>query len=162
MSRRARILLPALLALAALLPLSANAGEAVSTEMDPLKAARAVKIAEKLRCLVCQNQTIADSNAELANDLRGQVRELIAAGKSDDQILAYMVTRYGDFVLYDPPFKLTTTLLWAGPALLVVVGGAILFLNLRRRRQVAETPLSEDEHERAAQLLGSAPSKADK
>jgi cytochrome c-type biogenesis protein CcmH len=160
MIRGARILMPALLALAAVLPQAAVAADAVSTEMDPLKAARAVKLADKLRCLVCQNQTIADSNAELANDLRGQIRELIAAGKSDDEILAYMATRYGDFVLYDPPFKATTTLLWAGPALLVLVGATILFRNLRRR-QGAETALSDDEHERAARLLGSDPSKAD-
>jgi cytochrome c-type biogenesis protein CcmH len=93
----------------------ASAAEGIPTEMDPVKAARAVKLADKLRCLVCQNQTIADSNAELANDLRGQIREQIAAGRTDDEILAYMVQRYGDFVLYQPPFKTTTVLLWTGP-----------------------------------------------
>ena len=123
--RRARFLLPSLfVVLCAWAAPAAVAADAVPTEMDPVKAARAVKLAEKLRCLVCQNQTIADSNAELANDLRSQIREQIAAGKTDDEILAYMVERYGDFVLYQPPFKPTTILLWGGPAL------------LRRRRRV--------------------------
>lgn len=140
------------------------AAEAVPTEMDPVKAARAVKLAEKLRCLVCQNQTIADSNAELANDLRGQIRELIAAGKSDDEILTYMTNRYGDFVLYQPPFKATTVLLWLGPALLLLGGIAILVRNLARRRAVDgvtadETALTEEEKSRAAQLLAGEPGK---
>jgi cytochrome c-type biogenesis protein CcmH len=130
----------------------AIAVEGVPTEMDPVKAARAVKLAEKLRCLVCQNQTIADSNAELANDLRSQIREQIAAGRTDDEILAYMVQRYGDFVLYQPPFKPTTVLLWSGPALLVLGGAFVLARNLRRR-QVGETPLSDDERLRARRLL---------
>jgi cytochrome c-type biogenesis protein CcmH len=161
MIRGPRLLSPLLLALAAALSQVAFAADAVSTEMDPLKAARAVKLADKLRCLVCQNQTIADSNAELANDLRGQIRELIAAGKSDDEILKYMSTRYGDFVLYDPPFKPTTTLLWAGPALLVFVGAAILIRNVRRRQTAEAPPLTDDEHERAAQLLGGETRKVD-
>ncbi len=96
------------------------AADAVPTEKDSVAASRAVKLAEKLRCLVCQNQTIADSNAELAQDLRRQVHEQIAAGKSDDEIVDYMVARYGDFVLYQPPVKATTVLLWAGPALLLL------------------------------------------
>jgi cytochrome c-type biogenesis protein CcmH len=144
--------LAAAFVLCALFAQSGMGAEGVPTEMDPATAARAVKLAEKLRCLVCQNQTIADSNAELANDLRGQIREQIAAGKTDDEILAYMVQRYGDFVLYQPPFKETTILLWAGPALLVIGGGAVLIRNLRRRR-VAETELSDDERERAQRLL---------
>jgi len=129
-----------------------SAAEGIPTEMDPVKAARAVKLADKLRCLVCQNQTIADSNAELANDLRGQIREQIAAGRTDDEILAYMVQRYGDFVLYQPPFKMTTVLLWTGPALLVIVGAFVLVRNLRRR-QIGEKPLSDDERTRAKRLL---------
>ena len=100
--------LTAAFVLCALFAQSGIGAEGVPTEMDPATAARAVKLAEKLRCLVCQNQTIADSNAELANDLRGQIREQIAAGKTDDEILAYMVQRYGDFVLYQPPLKATT------------------------------------------------------
>lgn len=143
----------ALLLLAcALAPAAGLAADAVPTEMDPVKAARAVKLAEKLRCLVCQNQTIADSNAELANDLRGQIREQIAAGRSDDEILDYMVTRYGDFVLYQPPLKATTLLLWAGPALLVILGAVVLFRNLRRTRPT-EAPLSDEQRAQARQLL---------
>ena len=118
--RRALFLLLSLFVALCAWAMPSFAADAVPTEMDPVKAARAVKLAEKLRCLVCQNQTIADSNAELANDLRTQIREQIAAGKTDDQILDYMVARYGDFVLYQPPLKPTTILLWGGPALLVV------------------------------------------
>ena len=118
----------------AALPLAALAADAVPTEKDPVAAARAVKLSEKLRCLVCQNQTIADSNAELALDLRRQIHEQIAAGKSDDEIVDYMVARYGDFVLYQPPVKATTVLLWAGPALLVLLGFFVLVRMLRARR----------------------------
>jgi cytochrome c-type biogenesis protein CcmH len=132
---------------------AAPCAEAVPTEMDPVSAARAVNLAEKLRCLVCQNQSIADSNAELANDLRRQIREQIAAGRSDDQIVAYMVNRYGDFVLYQPPFKVTTALLWAGPALLLIGGFLILVRNVRRRPGGPAT-LTSEERERAARLLG--------
>jgi cytochrome c-type biogenesis protein CcmH len=152
MIRRALFLLPALLLACTLVARGALAADAVPTEMDPGKAARAVKLAEKLRCLVCQNQTILDSNAELANDLRAQIREQIAAGRTDDEILSFMVTRYGDFVLYQPPFKPTTVLLWLGPALLVLGGGFVLIRNLRRR-PAAETPMSDDERDRARRLL---------
>jgi len=156
-----RWLVAVFLAFFALMPLAASAADAVPTEMDPVSAKRAVKLAEKLRCLVCQNQSIADSNAELANDLRGQIREQIAAGKSDDQIVAYMVNRYGDFVLYEPPFKATTVLLWAGPALLIFGGFWILFRNLRRR-PVTEPALTAEERERAARLLAGEPEATDK
>jgi cytochrome c-type biogenesis protein CcmH len=138
---------------ALLAPLTAMAADAVPTEMDPVKAARAVKLAEQLRCLVCQNQSIAESNAELANDLRGQIREQIAAGKSDDEIRTYMVQRYGDFVLYQPPLKTTTVLLWAGPALLLVAGVFVLARNVRRRQQTADVALTADERARAEALL---------
>jgi cytochrome c-type biogenesis protein CcmH len=134
-------------------PLAAIAADAVPTEMDPVKAARAVRLAEQLRCLVCQNQSIAESNAELANDLRSQIREQIAAGKSDDEIVAYMVNRYGDFVLYRPPFKATTLLLWAGPALLLVGGALVLARNVRRRQSVPEVALTAEERARAERLL---------
>ena len=129
--------------------------------MDPVKAARAVKLAEKLRCLVCQNQTIADSNAELANDLRSQIREQIAAGKSDDEIVAYMVNRYGDFVLYQPPFKATTLLLWAGPALLLVGGVVVLVRNLRRR-PARRSRADRRREARAERLLAGNDRKEDK
>ena len=147
----AALALPLLAALATLAPLPA-AADAVPTVTDPVANARAVKLSEKLRCLVCQNQSIADSNAELAVDLRTQIREQIAAGKSDDQIVDYMVTRYGDFVLYDPPFKPATILLWLGPVLLVIGGFFVLIRNLRRR-SAAEPTLTAEEQERAARLL---------
>jgi cytochrome c-type biogenesis protein CcmH len=152
-----RLILCALLALASL---PALAADAVPTEMDPVSQARAVKLSEKLRCLVCQNQSIAESNAELATDLRRQIHEQIAAGKSDDEIVSYMVNRYGDFVLYQPPLKATTILLWGGPALLVVAGFAVLIRNLRRR-QSAEPALTAEEHERAARLLAGDNAKVD-
>ncbi len=151
-----RLIFALLAALALQAALPVLAADAVPTEMDPVKAARAVKLAEKLRCLVCQNQTIADSNAELANDLRTQIREQIAAGKSDDQILEYMTNRYGDFVLYQPPFKATTILLWLGPAILLLGGLAILLRNLARRRAgdvAGHVALTDEEKSRATQLL---------
>lgn len=150
------------LALALMAPVAARAADAVPTEMDPVKAARAVKLAEKLRCLVCQNQSIADSNAELANDLRGQIREQIAAGRSDDEIVSYMVNRYGDFVLYQPPLKMTTVLLWAGPALLLVGGALVLARNLRRRQAAADVVLTDEEKARAERLLAGDDRKEDK
>ena len=128
--------------------------DAQPTERDSVAAARAVKLSEKLRCLVCQNQSIADSSAELAQDLRGQIREQIAAGKTDDEIVAYMVARYGDFVLYEPPLKTTTVLLWVGPALLVLGGFIGLARFLTTRRATAAVPaLSPEERQRAERLL---------
>jgi cytochrome c-type biogenesis protein CcmH len=140
-------------ALAAIaLPL--HAADAVPTERDPVAESRAVRLSEKLRCLVCQNQTIAESNAELALDLRRQIHEQIAAGKTDDEILGYMTARYGDFVLYQPPVKSTTLLLWGGPALLLIVGFFVLMRVLRARRmQPEDVPLSAADRERAAKLL---------
>jgi cytochrome c-type biogenesis protein CcmH len=150
--KRVAILL--LIAAVALSPLLVFAADAVPTAKDSVAASRAVKLSEKLRCLVCQNQTIADSNAELAQDLRRQVHEQIAAGKSDDEIVEYMVARYGDFVLYQPPVKATTALLWAGPALLLLLGAFGLARMLRARRDQGEAPpLTAEEHERAARLL---------
>ena len=95
---------------------------------------RVVKLSEELRCLVCQNQTIADSHADLAVDLKNQVREQLRQGKNEDDVIKYMVERYGDFVLYRPPVKGTTAFLWFGPLLLVLAGFAGLFLYLRKRR----------------------------
>ena len=115
MSVAGRLALLLVVVAIALSPILLLAAEALPTENDPVAAARAVALSEKLRCLVCQNQTIADSNAELAQDLRRQIREQIAAGKSDQQIVEYMVARYGDFVLYQPPVKATTLLLWRVP-----------------------------------------------
>jgi len=150
MKRLVLVLIVVAIALSPMLLLA----DAVPTEKDPVAAARAVALSEKLRCLVCQNQTIADSNAELAADLRRQIKEQIAAGKSDKEIVDYMVARYGDFVLYQPPVKSTTLLLWAGPALLVLIGFIALARSVRARRSVSEAPaLSAEERERAARLL---------
>src|SRR5690554_6083039 len=110
---------------------------------------RMLDIAGELRCLVCQNESIAASRAELAVDLRQQIREQIEAGKSDAEIRAYMVDRYGDFILYRTPLKATTLLLWFGPMLLLVFGLLVLAMTLRRRKSlVAHELLSDDERER--------------
>lgn len=159
-----RALSALLLTFALSLPLAGPA-EAVQPDevlSDPALEARARAISEGLRCLVCQNQSIADSNAALANDLRGQIREQIAAGKSDDEIVTYMVNRYGDFVLYQPPVKATTLLLWAGPALLLVGGGFLLARNLRRRQATADVALTADEQAHAERLLAGNDMKEDK
>lgn len=133
----------------------AVANEAVPTENDPVAQKRAVALAAKLRCLVCQNQSIAESDAELAVDLRRQVREQIAEGKSDEQIITFMTDRYGDFVLYEPPVKATTVLLWVGPLLLLVIGVVAMVFLLRGRSKAATAtaPLTEAERARAAALL---------
>ena len=105
-------------------------------------------LAEELRCLVCQNQTIADSSAPLAVDLRNQIREQVRQGRSDDQIRAYMVERYGAFVLYRPPFNALTALLWAGPFVLIAIG-AVLFVSIVRRRRAVAPPAALDPRQRA-------------
>ena len=140
--------------LAALLAPGAQAfaKEAAPAAQDPALEQRVMAIAGELRCLVCQNQTIADSNADLAADLRNQVREKVRAGQSDRQIIDFMVERYGDFVLYRPPFKATTMLLWLGPLLLLAAGLAILFRRLARPRVKSDEPTA-DERERARRLL---------
>jgi cytochrome c-type biogenesis protein CcmH len=144
----------AVVVLALVCPL-AWGNEAVPTEVDRLQQKRAMDLSEHLRCLVCQNQTIADSNAELAQDLRRQVREQIAQGRTDDEIVAFMVQRYGDFVLYKPPVKPATLLLWFGPGLLLALGIIVLVRNVRARKKQSElTTLSNEEHERAKGLLG--------
>ena len=115
---------------------------------------RTMDIAARLRCLVCQNQTIADSSAGLAVDLRNQIREQLAAGAGEAQILDYMVQRYGDFVLYRPPFRAATALLWLGPFVLLAGGLALLYRLLARRRSQAAPELTPAERERARALLG--------
>jgi cytochrome c-type biogenesis protein CcmH len=140
--------------------LAAFALVAAATQMDITAAAafdvRLKKLEGELRCLVCQNQTLADSNAMLAEDLRREVRDLALAGKSDDEIRAYLVARYGDFVLYDPPLKRTTWLLWIGPFALLA-GGAALWWTILRRREVAAksmpTPADPDAEARGRALL---------
>nr|WP_240794662.1 cytochrome c-type biogenesis protein [Azoarcus sp. DD4] len=129
---------------------------------DPVLEARVLELSHKLRCLVCQNQSIAESHAPLAVDLRNQVREQFVAGRDENQIVDYLVARYGDFVLYEPPFKLTTLVLWLGPLLLLVAGAGWLAFRLRRRAAEAVTTLSEAEHARARALLeGGAPSSSE-
>jgi cytochrome c-type biogenesis protein CcmH len=116
--------------------LSAQAVEAPPVAANPEIEARMMAVSSELRCLVCQNQTIADSHAELAVDLRQEIRELVAAGQSDQQIRDYMTARYGDFVLYRPPFKASTMVLWLGPAVLLVLAVGTLIRVLRRRQKL--------------------------
>ena len=138
---------------------SVMAGEAApvpgSGPADPALEARVQAISEELRCMVCQNQTIADSHADLAIDLKNQVREMLKQGMSDKQVIDFMVQRYGDFVLYRPPVKSTTWLLWFGPFLLFAVGLGVLFVKLRGRRDRNEQTLSAEDHEAAVKLLNS-------
>jgi len=131
------------------------AKEAEPMAADPELEKRVNVIASELRCLVCQNQTIADSSAGLAVDLKNQVREMVKAGQSEKEIVDYMVTRYGDFVLYRPPVKTTTYLLWAGPFLLLFIGLTVLMINLRKRSALVadDAPLSPEESTRLQALL---------
>lgn len=132
-----------------------SAAQEAAMAADPVAEKRLQALSEELRCLVCQNQTIADSNAELAQDLRREVRTMIKDGKSDKEIIDFMVTRYGDFVLYRPPVKAITYLLWGGPLVLLVFGLFALQRYLRQRAQriADETPLSDEEAKRAELLL---------
>jgi cytochrome c-type biogenesis protein CcmH len=134
---------------------SVLAKEAPTAVPDPVLEKRAMALADELRCLVCQNQTIADSHAELAIDLKNQIREKLKAGMSEKQIMEFMVARYGDFVLYRPPVKATTVPLWFGPFALLIAALAGLFYFLRRRRSAAPQPLSEAEQARVQALLDS-------
>ena len=130
------------------------AGEARPLTDDPVVEARLKQLAVELRCLVCQNQTLADSNAPLAEDLRREVREMITKGMSDQEIIDFLVSRYGDFVLYRPPMKATTSLLWLGPFVLLAGGGIALVVALKRRNQkVAVKAMTEEEHRRVEKLL---------
>lgn len=113
---------------------------------------RAIALERELRCLVCQNQTLAESNAPLAMDLRNQIREQLAAGKSEREVLDYLVARYGDFVRYRPPLKASTLLLWAGP-FVFLIGGFTLLARFLRRRRVPQPQLTSAERSRAAKLL---------
>jgi cytochrome c-type biogenesis protein CcmH len=129
----------------------ALAGTPVSAQ-NPELDKRVAALAEELRCLVCQNQTLADSNAPLAVDLRNQIREQLAKGASERDVREFMVARYGDFVLYRPPLKASTIALWIGPFILLLAGAFLLVRQLARRR-VPEPRLTEAERERAAKLL---------
>ena len=151
------VLLALLLALAWA---SVPAREAPPAAADPALEARLHKLSTELRCLVCQNETLADSRADLANDLRREIRDMMKAGKSDREITEFLVARYGDFVLYRPPVKSTTLLLWGGPFALLALGIVIWFVLLRRRtRRVEAAPLTAEEQRLAAALLDSDPAR---
>ncbi len=132
---------------------AAPAKEAAPAAQDPVLEKRVMALAEELRCLVCQNQTLADSNASLAEDLRNQIRERMREGNSDAQVVDYLVARYGDFVLYRPPLKATTVLLWFGPLLLLAAGFAVLLRRLLRRRSMEVAEMTAADRKRAAELL---------
>lgn len=148
---------------AALLALSLTGSPASAAqappELPPLSSAdqrRADKLAHGLRCLVCQNQTLADSNAPLAHDMRNLIHAQLADGRSDAQIMRFFEDRYGDFVRYDPPFKPITWLLWLGPFALLALGFWVLLRTLKRRSG-ARAPLTADERARAARFLDTGP-----
>jgi len=136
------------------LSVAALAKEAAPLAADPELEEKVNAITSELRCLVCQNQTIADSHAELAIDLKNQVRDMVRNGKTRDDVVDYMVKRYGDFVRYRPAMKPTTYLLWVGPFLLLIGGLVLLTLNLRRRKSIViDQPLSAEEHQKLDQIL---------
>jgi cytochrome c-type biogenesis protein CcmH len=137
------------------------AGEAKPVAEDPVLEARVSALSEELRCLVCQNQTLQDSHAPLAIDLKNQVREMLAAGKSEKEVVEYLVARYGDFVLYRPPLKATTLLLWIGPLLLLALSLFGLLRHIRRqgREGAAAASIDADAARRADALLGLATHK---
>jgi cytochrome c-type biogenesis protein CcmH len=143
-----------LMVLLCFLPVLSYAGEAKDLADDPVVEKRMVKLAENLRCLVCQNESLASSRSDLAKDLRQEVREQIKKGMSDQEIIDYLVARYGDFVLFDPPMKRYTILLWYGPFALLLIGVVVLIAQLRKRNtKVAEPALSPEDAKRAATLL---------
>jgi cytochrome c-type biogenesis protein CcmH len=147
--KRVSILILALISLAAL----ALAQQAKPIE-DPQIEQRMQALTQQLRCLVCQNETLADSRADLAEDLRKEIREQMKAGKSDQEIIAFLTQRYGDFVLYNPPVKATTYLLWFGPFVLLLAGILLLYRYLKHRKEIIkDQPLTADEHKRAEELL---------
>ena len=137
------------------MPLLAQGNEAAPVAEDPALEQRVNALAEELRCLVCQNQSLADSHADLAVDLKNQIREKLRQGQSNKEVVDYLVARYGDFVLYRPPVKATTWLLWFGPVLLLVLGLGVLIVKLRQRGKIlAQRPQpSPEERQRVAELL---------
>lgn len=141
----------ALLAMLAVPALAATSPDEMLA--DPALEARARALGHELRCLVCQNQSIDDSDADLARDLRRLVRDRLTAGDSDGEVKAFLVARYGDFVLLDPPFRPGTWLLWLGPAAVLLLGGLAFVRQARRRRPEAAPALSEAERARLDRLL---------
>ncbi len=129
------------------------AGVEVHKFENPEQEEQYKRLVTELRCLVCQNQNLADSNAELAQDLRQEVYEMIQNGATDEEIISFMVARYGDFVLYRPPFKTTTAFLWIGPFIILAAGFVILLIFIRKRRQTVAVELDANQKARAQQLL---------
>lgn len=137
-----------------LVPSAVWSKEAIPVAEDPEIEKRMLALTMDLRCLVCQNESIADSRADFSNDIRREIREQIKANKSDQEIIQFLVDRYGDFVLYNPPMKPTTILLWFGPVILFMIGLGSLIVYLRRRRvQIEEVSLSQSQLEQAEALL---------
>ncbi|MBX3617098.1 cytochrome c-type biogenesis protein [Nitrosomonas sp.] len=137
-----------------LIPLIGWSKEAIPVAEDPEIEKRMLELTMDLRCLVCQNETISDSRAEFSNDIRREIREQIKANKTDDEIVQFLVDRYGDFILYNPPVKPTTILLWFGPVVLFLISiGSLIFYLRRRRVQIEEVLLSQAQREKAEALL---------
>ena len=131
-----------------------SAQEAKPLSDDPELEKRLTNLAKELRCLVCQNETLADSQADLAQDLRAQIREQMKAGKTDKEIISYLTARYGQFVLYRPPVQPTTYLLWFGPFVFLLAGLAVLFRYVKQRRQlISESPLTVEQRRRVDEIL---------
>lgn len=149
--------------LAILIALSVSsvfARDAVPLADDPVTEQRLISISEEMRCLVCQNESLAGSRSDLANDLRREIRTLISEGKTDDQIRSFMVERYGDFVLYRPPVKPVTWLLWVGPFVILGIGIAGLLMYLRRRNNsVPNVVLTDADNQKIDALLNAADKK---
>jgi cytochrome c-type biogenesis protein CcmH len=133
-------------------PLAVQAGEAAALADDPVVEARLVNLADELRCLVCQNESLAGSKAELAEDLRREIRGQMKAGKSDAEVITYLTDRYGDFVLYKPPFKPVTYLLWLSPALFLGIGALVWYMVMKKRR-TQQPCVDEKQLAAAAKLL---------
>jgi cytochrome c-type biogenesis protein CcmH len=149
---KSRFMFHLLLLLSITVPVLAD--EARPMAQDPVLEERLMNLSRELRCLVCQNETLADSRADLAVDLRNEIREQMKAGKTDQEIIAFLTARYGDFVLYRPPVKAATYFLWFGPFVLLLAGLFVLFRYLRQRRQlITEQPLSADQRRDAEALL---------
>ncbi len=145
-----------LILLFCLFPVFSYAGEARDLADDPVLEKRMIGLAQNLRCLVCQNESLASSHSGLAEDLRREVREQMKKGMSDQEIIDYLVSRYGDFVLFDPPVKRYTLLLWYGPFALLIIGLIGLVMQLRKRKKnIVEVQLSDEDAHRAADLLNS-------
>lgn len=135
-----------------------QAKEAQPMAADPVLEKRMLALSEELRCLVCQNQALSGSDSDFAKDVRREMRTMMKDGRSDQEVVDFLVARYGDFILFNPPMKGITYLLWYGPLLLLSIGLVVLLLSLRRRRKIADEqpPLSSADHQRASELLAKA------